>query len=53
MEDVYPRVAHTDTRELYLRDLGASRVVYIPVGHRPDVLGSAVRRITAGCCGTP
>jgi hypothetical protein len=21
MEDVYPRVAHTDTRELYLRDL--------------------------------
>jgi hypothetical protein len=30
MEDVYPRVAHTDTRELYLRDLGASRIVYIP-----------------------
>ena len=30
MEDVYPRVAHTDTRELYLRDLGRSRVVYFP-----------------------
>jgi hypothetical protein len=30
MEDVYPRVARTDTRELYLRDLGASRVVYFP-----------------------
>jgi hypothetical protein len=30
MEDVYPRVAHTETRELYLRDLGASRIVYIP-----------------------
>jgi Hypothetical glycosyl hydrolase 6 len=30
MEDVYPRVPKTDTRELYLRDLGRSRVVYIP-----------------------
>jgi hypothetical protein len=30
MEDVYPRVARTDTRELYLRDLGKSRVVYVP-----------------------
>ena len=30
MEDVYPRVAHTTTRELYLRDLGRSRVAYIP-----------------------
>jgi len=30
MEDVYPRVAHTETREIYLRDLGASRIVYIP-----------------------
>lgn len=30
MEDVYPRVAHTDVRELYLRDLGRSRVAYIP-----------------------
>src|SRR6185436_9356685 len=30
MEDVYPRVPHTDTRELYLRDLGRSRVAYIP-----------------------
>jgi hypothetical protein len=30
MEDVYPRVAHTSTRELYLRDLGRSRVAYIP-----------------------
>ena len=30
MEDVYPRVAKTDTRELYLRDLGRSRVVYFP-----------------------
>jgi hypothetical protein len=30
MEDVYPRVGHTSTRELYLRDLGRSRVAYIP-----------------------
>jgi hypothetical protein len=30
MEDVYPRVGHTTTRELYLRDLGPSRVAYIP-----------------------
>lgn len=30
MEDVYPRVPHTETRELYLRDLGRSRIVYIP-----------------------
>ena len=30
MEDVYPRVPRTDTRELYLRDLGRSRVVYFP-----------------------
>jgi hypothetical protein len=30
MEDVYPRVGHTTTRELYLREMGKSRVVYIP-----------------------
>jgi hypothetical protein len=30
MEDVYPRVERTDTRELYLRDLGRSRIVYFP-----------------------
>jgi hypothetical protein len=30
MEDVYPRVAHTETRELYLRDLGRGRVAYFP-----------------------
>jgi hypothetical protein len=30
MEDVYPRIARTDSREIYLRDLGRSRVVYIP-----------------------
>ena len=30
MEDVYPRVAHTDSRELYLREIGQSRVAYIP-----------------------
>ncbi len=30
MEDVYPRVLRTETRELYLRDLGRSRVVYFP-----------------------
>jgi len=30
MEDVYPRVPRTDTRELYLRTIGNSRVVYIP-----------------------
>ncbi len=30
MEDVYPRTPHTDTREVYLRELGRSRVVYFP-----------------------
>lgn len=30
MEDVYPRVAETDIRELYLRQVGKGRVVYIP-----------------------
>lgn len=30
MEDVYPRVPHTTTRELYLREVGASRVAYVP-----------------------
>jgi hypothetical protein len=36
MEDVYPRVTHTETRELYLREAGAAgatgagRVAYIP-----------------------
>jgi hypothetical protein len=30
MEDVYPRVERTDSRELYLRDLGRSRVAYFP-----------------------
>jgi len=30
MEDVYPRVPRTDTRELYLRDLGRGRVAYVP-----------------------
>jgi Hypothetical glycosyl hydrolase 6/Beta-galactosidase trimerisation domain len=30
MEDVYPRVPRTDTREIYLRDLGRSRTVYVP-----------------------
>ncbi|HET9279427.1 MAG TPA: beta-galactosidase trimerization domain-containing protein, partial [Flavitalea sp.] len=30
MEDVYPRVAETDTRGLYLREMGKGRVAYIP-----------------------
>ena len=30
MEDVYPRVADSDTRELYLREVGKGRVVYMP-----------------------
>jgi hypothetical protein len=30
MEDVYPRVPHTDTPAVFLRDLGRSRVVYFP-----------------------
>jgi hypothetical protein len=30
MEDVYPRVPHTATRELFLREVGASRVAYVP-----------------------
>lgn len=30
MEDVYPRIEDTDTREIYLREVGKGRVVYIP-----------------------
>ncbi len=30
MEDVYPRIPHTTTRELYLRETGRSRVAYFP-----------------------
>jgi hypothetical protein len=30
MEDVFPRIPRTTIRELYLRDLGGSRVAYIP-----------------------
>jgi hypothetical protein len=30
MEDVYPRVTHTETRELYLRATGGGRVAYVP-----------------------
>jgi hypothetical protein len=30
MEDVYPRLPDTDTRELYLREIGKGRVAYIP-----------------------
>lgn len=30
MEDVYPRVAQTDTREVYLRSVGKGRVAYVP-----------------------
>jgi hypothetical protein len=30
MEDVYPRVPHTDVRELYLHELGRARVAYFP-----------------------
>ncbi len=30
MEDVYPRILRTETRELYLRTVGNSRVVYFP-----------------------
>jgi hypothetical protein len=30
MEEVYPRVPHTGTRELYLREVGDARVVYVP-----------------------
>jgi hypothetical protein len=30
MEDVFPRVPHTRIRELYLRELGKSRIVYFP-----------------------
>jgi hypothetical protein len=30
MEDVYPRVPRTTTREVYLRELGKSRVVFFP-----------------------
>jgi hypothetical protein len=30
MEHVYPRVPDPDTRELYLREVGSSRIAYIP-----------------------
>ena len=30
MEDVYPRVPRTNTRELYLHDIGRGRVAYFP-----------------------
>ena len=30
MEDVYTRIPDTDTREIYLREMGKGRVVYIP-----------------------
>jgi len=30
MEDVFPRTPETDTRELYLREVGQGRVAYIP-----------------------
>jgi len=30
MEDVYPRVPRTQSRELYLREIGRGRVAYIP-----------------------
>jgi hypothetical protein len=30
MEDVYPRVAETDIRGLYLREMGKGRIAYIP-----------------------
>ena len=30
MEDVYPRIAKTDVRELYLREVGPARVAYVP-----------------------
>jgi hypothetical protein len=30
MEDVYPRIEETDTRELYLREIGKGRVAYFP-----------------------
>jgi hypothetical protein len=30
MEDVYPRVARTDERQLYLREVGHGRVAYFP-----------------------
>ena len=49
MEDVYPRVPHTTTRELYLRELGGSRVAYVPWDIVAHVLGRAVRPTTDGC----
>ena len=39
MEDVYPRVPHTDIREVYLRDLGTEPRRLRALGHRSDVLG--------------
>jgi hypothetical protein len=30
MEDVYPRVLRTESRELYVREVGRGRIVYIP-----------------------
>jgi hypothetical protein len=30
MEDVYPRIEDTDTREVYIREIGKGRIVYFP-----------------------
>ncbi len=44
MEMVYPRVPKTDIAEVYLRELGKSRVVYFPWDIDRAILGSPVDR---------
>ncbi len=44
MEKVYPRVPKTDVPQVFLRESGPRPRGVFPVGHRPDVLGSALGR---------
>ena len=44
MEEVYPRVPKTDVPEVYLRELGSSRIVYFPGDIDRTLLGSPRHR---------
>ena len=44
MEQVYPRVPHTDEPEVYLGEFGKGRVIYFPWDIDRTLLGSALDR---------
>ena len=44
MEMVYPRVPKTDIPGVCLREIGAGPRRLLPLGHRPRLLGGALRR---------